>query len=71
MFLFFSDEDPKLCEDLGVVKLIATKNSKGEASGTVHVKFRGNWGTVCDDRFDDNHAKVLNKSYFENVFTIE
>lgn len=26
--------------------------------GRLEVKYRGNWGTVCDDDFSSNNAKV-------------
>ncbi|XP_066954752.1 uncharacterized protein [Macrobrachium rosenbergii] len=58
-----SDEAPELCDDVGVTRLENTLSSlRGTVSGTVFVKHKGKWGTVCDDAFDENHAKVICRS---------
>ncbi|CAG0895736.1 unnamed protein product [Darwinula stevensoni] len=35
--------------------------SKEEMSGRVEVRYRGIWGSICDDGFDDNDATVICK----------
>ncbi|XP_042873054.1 neurotrypsin-like isoform X2 [Penaeus japonicus] len=58
-----SDEADELCDDVGVTRLeTKTEALKGTTSGTVFVKHRGRWGTVCDDAFDDKQAKVICRS---------
>ena len=34
-------------------------NGPKPSEGRVEVKFRGRWGTVCDDGFDVNDATVI------------
>ena len=58
---YYSDEEAMMCGDVGVTKLVTSSKwqKKGDAMGTVLVKHQGRWGTVCDDNFDNNHAKVI------------
>nr|XP_045609884.1 uncharacterized protein LOC123765380 [Procambarus clarkii] len=67
-----SDEAPSLCDDVGVTRL-ASSSSKlvGATAGTVYIKHFGRWGTVCDDAFDENHAKVVCRSLgYEGGWTV-
>ncbi|WAQ95363.1 DMBT1-like protein, partial [Mya arenaria] len=34
-------------------------NGTGPQSGRVELKYRGQWGTICDDNFDDLEANVI------------
>ncbi|XP_059880240.1 scavenger receptor cysteine-rich type 1 protein M130 isoform X1 [Delphinus delphis] len=36
-------------------------NGGNRCSGRIEVKFQGQWGTVCDDNFNINHASVVCK----------
>lgn len=36
-------------------------NGGHRCSGRIEVKFQGQWGTVCDDNFNINHASVVCK----------
>lgn len=59
--LRFSDEAEALCQDVGVTRLtnnLATASIPGAALGVVYVKHAGEWGTICDDDFDNDDAKV-------------
>lgn len=59
-----SDEDPDMCEDVGVVRLKSNTqmNLPGAALGTVFVKHQQEWGTVCDDNFDLDDVRVICRS---------
>ena len=46
---------PVLCED-GAVRLV---NGTVPDSGRVEICFNNEWGTVCDDIWDDNDATVV------------
>ncbi|XP_076064656.1 uncharacterized protein LOC143038876 [Oratosquilla oratoria] len=55
-----SDESAKMCEDIAGIRVESTKVSRvGEVMGVVYVKKDGQWGTICDDNFDKNAAKVI------------
>lgn len=58
--MFSSDEDEELCQDVGVTKLVSNTdiNIPGAAAGVVFVKHKAQWGTVCDDAFGHNDARV-------------
>ena len=59
--LYCSDEAEALCQDVGVTQLttnLASANIPGAALGLVLVKHSGEWGTVCDNEFDNDDAKV-------------
>ena len=43
------------CEN-GIVRLVGGSDS---AEGTVELCFNNHWGTICDDRWDDNDADVV------------
>ncbi|XP_014283793.1 uncharacterized protein [Halyomorpha halys] len=57
-----SDEDPKKCESPIEVRLVGTggvsKSSKAN-EGRVEVRRFGVWGTICDDDFGVQEAKVV------------
>ncbi|CAH1407810.1 unnamed protein product [Nezara viridula] len=57
-----SDEDPKRCESPIEVRLVGTggvsRSSKAN-EGRVEVRRFGVWGTVCDDDFGAQEAKVV------------
>ena len=36
-------------------------NGGNRCSGRIEIKFQGQWGTVCDDNFNLNHASVVCK----------
>lgn len=60
-----SDEAETLCDDVGVTRLtsnLARANIPGAALGLVHIKNKGEWGTVCDNDFDEADAKVICRS---------
>ncbi|XP_063589192.1 neurotrypsin-like isoform X2 [Penaeus indicus] len=60
-----SDHRSELCDDVGVVRLVDGNkplNVPGMVAGTVLVKRRGVWGTICDDGLRDADAKVLCRS---------
>ncbi|XP_032246899.1 scavenger receptor cysteine-rich type 1 protein M130 [Phoca vitulina] len=40
---------------------IRLMNGGNQCSGRIEVKFQGQWGTVCDDNFNINHASVVCK----------
>lgn len=33
----------------------------GPYEGTIHIKYHGTWGTICDDSFGENDANVICK----------
>ncbi|XP_062931974.1 scavenger receptor cysteine-rich type 1 protein M130 [Cynocephalus volans] len=35
------------------------KNGRNRCSGRIEIKFQGQWGTVCDDNFNIDHASVV------------
>ena len=51
-----SDESRELCSRPFDIKLVGGSNEK---IGWVAIRHRGIWGTICDDRFGDNEAKVV------------
>jgi len=51
-----SDEDRNLCSKPFDIKLVGGPN---ERTGRVLVRHRGVWGTVCDDHFGDEEARVV------------
>jgi len=51
-----SDEDPKRCNASLEVRL---KNGKTKYEGRVELKYRGVWGTVCDDDFGPEEAAII------------
>ena len=38
---------------------IRLKDGPDNSSGRVEIFYRGKWGTVCDDGFDDTDAEVI------------
>ena len=42
----------------GDLRLIDPSGSTGSRFGRLEVYYRGQWGTVCDDNFSPNDAKV-------------
>ncbi|XP_042859805.1 antigen WC1.1-like [Penaeus japonicus] len=60
-----SDDRAELCEDVGVVRLKESNtplNVPGMVAGTILVKRRGVWGTICDDGMRPDDAKVMCRS---------
>ena len=51
-----SDEDRNLCNKPFQIKLVGGPDEK---TGRILVRHRGVWGTVCDDHFRDEEAKVV------------
>ena len=51
-----SDESRELCSRPFVIKLVGGSD---ERTGRVAIRHRGIWGTICDDHFGDNEAKVV------------
>ena len=51
-----SDESPELCSRPFEIKLVGGFDEK---TGRVEIRHRGIWGTICDDHFGDNEAKVV------------
>ena len=51
-----SDEDRNLCSKPFEIKLVGGPN---ERTGRILVRHRGVWGTVCDDHFGDEEARVV------------
>ena len=51
-----SDEDRNLCNKPFEIKLVGGPD---ERTGRILVRHRGVWGTVCDDHFRDEEAKVV------------
>jgi len=51
-----SDEDRNLCNKQFQIKLVGGPD---ERTGRILVRHRGVWGTVCDDHFRDEEAKVV------------
>ncbi|WAQ95344.1 NETR-like protein [Mya arenaria] len=53
----------KLNSFINLIQLVKTPirlvNGTGPQSGRVELKYRGHWGTICDDNFDNNEAKVI------------
>lgn len=41
------------------MRLVVGEDTLGETEGRVEVKLNGEWGTVCDDAFNDDVATVL------------
>lgn len=54
-----SDEASQNCEAPIEVRLI---NGSTPLEGRVEIKYHGTWGTICDDDFNDDAAKVICKS---------
>ncbi|KAK3871910.1 hypothetical protein Pcinc_022974 [Petrolisthes cinctipes] len=59
-----SDEAESLCEDEGVtrVRMERVAHVPGASLGRVEVKRQGQWGTVCDQGFTAEDAKVVCRS---------
>ncbi|CAL4111130.1 unnamed protein product, partial [Meganyctiphanes norvegica] len=55
--------DEYMCGDVGVVRLGGEQQINSQTSrkhgGTVFIKHSGIWGTICDDNFGQEEAKVL------------
>lgn len=51
-----SDEEASICSAPLQVRLV---DGSSATSGRIEVRHKGLWGTVCDDHFDANSAKVV------------
>ena len=51
-----SDERQELCSIPFDIKLVGGSDEK---TGRVVIRHRGIWGTICEDNFGDNEAKVV------------
>ena len=51
-----SDERQELCSIPFDIKLVGGSDQK---TGRVVIRHKGIWGTICDERFGDNEAKVV------------
>uniref|UniRef100_T1J2Z9 Serine protease 12 n=1 Tax=Strigamia maritima TaxID=126957 RepID=T1J2Z9_STRMM len=54
-----SDETTQLCNSSVQVRLVGGPNNH---SGRVEIQYRGIWGTICDDNWDDADALVVCRS---------
>ncbi|XP_017770765.1 PREDICTED: uncharacterized protein LOC108558378 isoform X2 [Nicrophorus vespilloides] len=52
----YSDEDDSLCDAPVTLRLV---NGTSRNEGRVEIKYHGTWGTICDDDFNDDAAKIV------------
>jgi len=46
------------CSD-GISTPVRLEGGTTHFEGVVQISYNGTWGTICDDSFDDNDAKVI------------
>ena len=54
------DTYPIECSSPGEIRLINSHGIRGN-EGRVEICFKGQWGTVCDDSWDNHDAEVVCK----------
>lgn len=49
------------------MRLVGGTQSVTEVSGRVEICVNGNWGTICDNEWDDNDARVICRRHILGV----
>ena len=53
----------------GNLRLVGNSGQTGGSSGRLEVYYSGQWGTVCNDRFDINDARVACRQLGYSTYT--